>query len=123
MRLTRRAFRRLVQQALDELPPEVGNALHNAAITVQDWPTRKQLAVAGLSELYELFGLYEGVPLVDRDHYAMALPDKITLFQRPLEGACQSSEELLKEIKVTLVHEIAHHLGWSDAALERLGYG
>lgn len=122
MRLTRRAFRRLVQQAIAELHPEVLQVLDNVAIVVEDTPTPEQLGRVDLDEQVTLFGLYEGIPLTERAGYSMVLPDKITLFQRPLEAATSSSEELKEEIKTTIVHEIAHHVGWSDADLERMGY-
>ncbi|MSQ13648.1 MAG: metallopeptidase family protein [Dehalococcoidia bacterium] len=122
MRLTRRAFRRLVQQAIAELHPEVLQVLDNVAIVVEDTPTPEQLGRVDLDEQVTLLGLYEGIPLTERAGYNMVLPDKITLFRRPLEAATSSSGELKEEIKTTIVHEIAHHVGWSDADLEQLGY-
>lgn len=122
MRLIRRAFRRLVQQAIAELHPEVLQVLDNVAIVVEDTPTPEQLGRVDPDEQVTLLGLYEGIPLTRRAGYSMVLPDKITLFQRPLEAATSSSEELKEEIKTTIVHEIAHHVGWSDADLERMGY-
>jgi predicted Zn-dependent protease with MMP-like domain len=122
MRLTRRAFRRLVQQAIAELHPEVLQVLDNVAIVVEDTPTPEQRGRVDLDEQVTLLGLYEGIPLTQRAGYNMVLPDKITLFQRPLEAATSSSEDLKEEIKTTIVHEIAHHVGWSDADLERMGY-
>ena len=122
MRLTRRAFRRLVQQAIAELHSEVLQVLDNVAIVVEDTPTPEQLGRVDLGEQVTLLGLYEGIPLTERTGYSMVLPDKITLFRRSLEAATSSSEELKEEIKTTIVHEIAHHVGWSDADLERMGY-
>ena len=122
VRLTPRAFERLVASAVDALPPDVLAVLENVAVMVQEWPSRDQLGYAEDGDRYGLLGLYEGVPQIDREGYNMALPDRITLFQRPLEAVCDSREELAEEVRVTVVHEIAHHLGWTDADLERLGY-
>jgi predicted Zn-dependent protease with MMP-like domain len=123
MRLTHRAFRRLVRRALEELPPEVLAVLDNVSIVAEDNPTPAQLEHAGNEAHATLLGLYEGIPLTDRTNYGMVLPDKITLFQRPLEEVTSSSDELLHEIKKTIVHEVAHHVGWSDEAIHRMGYG
>jgi len=122
VRLSPRAFERLVASAVDALPAEVVDALENVAIMVQEWPSDEQLDYSGDDDPYGLLGLYEGIPQTDREGYNMALPDRITLFQRPLEDACNSRAELAEEVQVTVVHEIAHHLGWSDPDLERLGY-
>lgn len=123
VRLSPRAFERLVARAVDALPAEVVDALENVAIMVQEWPTDEQLDYSSDDDPYGLLGLYEGIPQTEREGYNMALPDRITLFQRPLEDVCNSRAELAEEVQVTVVHEIAHHLGWSDPDLERLGYG
>ncbi|MEE2656059.1 MAG: metallopeptidase family protein, partial [Chloroflexota bacterium] len=75
------------------------------------------------SDYYRLLGLYEGVPLVDRMNYTMVLPDRVTLFQRPLEAMCATVQELQFEIQTTIVHELAHHLGWGDEDIHRMGFG
>lgn len=122
MRLTHRRFGRLVAEAVAALPEEVQAAMENVSIMVQEWPSEEQLASGEPDNRYSLLGLYEGIPRTDRSSYNLVLPDRITLFQRPLEAACGSREELEQEVRVTIVHEIAHHLGWSDEELERLGY-
>jgi predicted Zn-dependent protease with MMP-like domain len=123
LRITRREFRRLVAQAVAGLPPQVAAALENVDILVQEWPSAQQLASGEPGNRYSLLGLYEGIPRTERTStYNLVLPDRITLFQRPLEAACASREELQEEVQATVVHEIAHHLGWSDDDLERLGY-
>lgn len=104
------------------MPQPVLDVLDNVAIVVENTPSEEQRGKVELDEGHTLFGLYEGVPLTQRStHYGMVLPDKITLFQRPLEAATASSDELREEIKTTIVHEIAHHVGWSDADLHRMG--
>jgi predicted Zn-dependent protease with MMP-like domain len=122
VRLTPRRFERLVASAVDALPVDVLAVLENVAVMVQEWPSRDQLEYTEEGDRYGLLGLYEGVPQTERDGYNMALPDRITLFQRPLEAVCGTRDELAEEVRVTVVHEIAHHLGWTDADLERLGY-
>ena len=122
MRLSRREFRRLVLQALQELPSEVEHALENVAILVEDWPGDEDLESTGTEGSYRLFGLYTGVPLPEREGRLSPLPDTITLFQRPIESACASREEMVREIRVTLLHEVGHYLGMGEDDLERLGY-
>ena len=119
--LTRRAFRRLVLQALDALPPDIRAFLDNVDVVVQDWPAREQLRHMGSSSPYDLLGLYEGVPQTERFDYNLTLPDKITLFQRPLEALCDTREEVVHQVQVTVAHEVAHHLGIDDDRLEALG--
>ena len=124
MLMTRRAFRRLVQQAMDELPQQVLSVLDNVSIVVESEPSEEQRERMRIAEHDSLYGLYEGVPLTQRtSYYGMVLPDKITLFQRPLEMDASSSEELLVQVKRTIVHEIAHHVGWNDKDIRRMGFG
>ena len=122
VRLSPLAFERLVARAIDDLPAEVMDVLENVAIMVQEWPSPDQLEYTDEGDGGSLLGLYEGIPQTERDGYNLALPDRITLFQRPLEAVCDTREELEEEARTTIVHEIAHHVGWSDADLERLGY-
>ena len=122
MRISRREFGRLVAQAVVELPQEVHDVLDNVNIMVQDWPSPQQLESGDPNDPHSLLGLYEGIPQTDRGNYNFALPDRITLFRRPLAEVCESHEDLREEVRDTVVHEIAHHLGWSDEDLERLGY-
>ena len=123
MRLTRRAFERLVQEAVEELPPAILDSLENVALLVEDWPSEEYLREAGESQPASLFGLYVGVPLPDRYGGLPPLPDTITLFQRPIEQACRSREEVVREVKITVVHEVGHFLGLGEEDLHRLGYG
>ncbi len=123
MRLTRREFERLVRQAFDGLPPYMAEAIDNVAILVEDWPEAVDLQAAEIPADSQLFGLYTGVPLSERGGWQPPLPDRITLFQRPLEEACSSREQVVHEIRVTLLHEVGHYLGMSEEDLERLGYG
>jgi predicted Zn-dependent protease with MMP-like domain len=115
-------FYELVERALGGLPPELADLLDNVAIVVDDWPGYSTPLVAdGPDET--LYGLYEGVPLTERGagYYGM-LPDKITIFRGPLERDF-SRQELEEQIRITVVHEIAHHFGIDEERLEELGWG
>ncbi|MFC2026441.1 metallopeptidase family protein [Chloroflexota bacterium] len=115
-------FEELVSAAIDDLPDEFVTKLENVDVLVQDWPTADQLRRAGLKHGYMLLGLYEGVPRTERgQHYGLVPPDKITIFQRPIEGKCkQSNIEIATEIGKVVRHEIAHHFGIGDARLEQI---
>lgn len=130
----RQRFDRIVARALDDLPPEVVAMLDNVLITVENEPTAEQLALgradAGshedgtVSGEATLFGLYEGVPQTRRGaDYHLLPPDRITLFRGPLERACASPQAMAREIRVTVMHEIGHHLGFEEEALADLGIG
>lgn len=114
-------FERLVRQALEELPDEIRLRMDNVDVVVESVATRNQLVGSGLDEGEFLLGLYEGIPLPDRYGYDLVLPDKITLFQRSIESICSSDQEVLAEIRETVVHEVAHHFGIGDDELGRLG--
>ena len=120
LRLSLREFHKLVEEAMEDLPPAVQEVMENVTVMVEPWPSREQLESTEISDRYGLLGLYEGIPLTDRDAYNMVLPDRISLFHHPLEAVCSSVEELAEEVRATIIHEIAHHVGWSDEDLERL---
>lgn len=123
MRLTRREFNTAVEKAMEELPPRIQNVLENVAILVEEWPGQDDLDVADEEADGSLFGLYTGVPLPEREGGPPPLPDIITLFKRPIESACGDREQVVHEIRVTLLHEVGHYLGMGEEDLERLGYG
>ncbi len=117
-----RQFERLVAGALDGLPDEVLAMLDNVEVVVEDWPSDAQLTRDGASG-ETLFGLYEGIPLTERGNgYSMVLPDKITIFRRPLERTFRSRQELMRQVRITVVHELGHHLGMDEDRLEALGW-
>jgi predicted Zn-dependent protease with MMP-like domain len=123
-RLSDKAFDEVVQQALARIPMEIRQHLDNILITVQRRPSAEMLEEMGLPEGETLLGLYWGVPLIERSAIDPPLyPDTIYLFQEPLEQLCSTREELIEEIEITVVHEVAHFLGLSDAQLDALGYG
>ena len=114
-------FSQLVARAIDNLPEEFLNKLENVDVVVEDYPTRSQLYKSKLKRNETLLGLYEGVPQTNRGaHYGMVLPDKITLFQKPIESQCHTDKEIHAEITKVLKHEIAHHFGISDARLREI---
>jgi predicted Zn-dependent protease with MMP-like domain len=120
----RRRFERLVARALDDLPPQVAAMLDNVEVVVEDEPTPEQIGqrpTAG-GEDDSLFGLYEGVPLTQRGNaYSLVLPDKITIFRGPLERACRSPAAIVREVRVTVAHELGHHFGLEEDRLAELG--
>ena len=120
----RARFEELVIEAIDELPDDILAMLDNVEIVVADAPTAHQLDEAGdLDEGEMLLGLYEGIPLTDRTgSYSLVLPDKITLFQEALESVCPDDATLRNEVRVTVIHELAHHFGISDRRLRELGW-
>jgi predicted Zn-dependent protease with MMP-like domain len=130
----RQRFERIVVRALDGLPPEVVAMLDNVEVIVEDEPTAEQLALgqgypephgsAGNDAEETLFGLYEGVPLTRRgSDYHLVPPDRITIFRGPLERACASPQAIAREVRVTVMHELGHHLGFEESGLESLGLG
>jgi len=120
--MERERFEELVEKAVEGLPAKFKERLENIAITVEDWPTPKQLKEAGLRDRRDLLGLYEGIPLPNRGSgYNMVLPDRITIFQKPIEMHYRSDERIVRKIQDTVRHEIAHYFGISDARLKEIG--
>ena len=116
-------FETLVEQALADLPAEILQHMDNVAITVADWPSAGELKRAGRTHPGQLFGLYEGVPLTKRGaHYNLVTPDRIIIYRGPLQAVCRTPAALREQIRRTVVHEIAHHFGISEAHLRELGY-
>lgn len=123
MRVGQRAFERLVADALDSLPDAILRLLDNIAVVVADEPTAHQMQRVGLAANEVLLGLYEGIPRTERaSGYGAVLPDKVTIFQRGIEEMCDTEDELVDAVRHTVVHELAHHLGISDARLIDLGF-
>ena len=113
--MSAREFQEAVGDALDAVPAELMSLLDNVVFLIEDEPP---------ADDRDLLGIYEGTPLTERgDGWAGSLPDRITIFRGPLARMCDDREELLDEIAVTVVHEIAHHFGIDDARLHDLGWG
>jgi predicted Zn-dependent protease with MMP-like domain len=122
--MDREKFKRLVAEAIGSLPSQFLAKLENIDVVVEDWPTQMQLAKAGVRRGETLLGLYEGVPLTKRGtHYGLVPPDKITIFQKPIEAKCRYDAEITAEIQRVVRHEIAHHFGIGDDRLEQLKRG
>ena len=105
-------FGELVADALDGLPPDLGRLMENVALVVDD-----------VSPPRGLLGLYEGIPLTERYEYGgLALPDRITVFRRAICAACDDEDDVVEQVRVTVVHEVAHHFGIGDDRLDELGW-
>ncbi|GAA3530149.1 metallopeptidase family protein [Nocardioides daeguensis] len=108
-------FDALVDRALDEIPEELARLVHNLVVLVEDEPPE--------GEPDDLLGLYDGVALTERGGgLHPQLPDRIFLFRGPLLDMCDDEEDLADEVRITVVHEVAHHFGIDDARLHDLGY-
>ena len=119
--MDRKKFESLVRNAIDILPGEFVSKLRNIDVVVEDRPSPGQVSRAGLRRGQTLLGLYEGVPQTKRGgHYGLVPPDKITIFQKPIEAMCKDDKEVIAEIKRVVKHEIAHHFGISDARLRQI---
>ncbi len=121
--ISREQFQNLVLQALSDLPEDVRHSLQNVDVVVDDVASMNQIVGTGIENAMDLLGLYEGIPLTERYGYDMVLPDKVTLFQKPIESICDTQEQMAEEISKTLIHEIAHHFGLDDDHLDRLESG
>lgn len=119
--MDRQRFEAIVIKAIEELPGEFKNKLENMEVVIEDWPSQRQLRQLGLGHNTQLLGLYEGIPQTKRgESYNLVPPDKITIFQKPIETKCRSDEEIRAEIGEVVRHEIAHHFGISDSTLRSI---
>ena len=108
-------FEELVSEALDTIPPELTRLIDNCVVLVEE---------EAPSGDPDLLGIYDGTPLTERDSsYSMVVPDRITLFRGPLLAMCEDEDEVVHEVRITVVHEVAHHFGIDDDRLHDLGYG
>lgn len=119
--MERETFEALVVRALDNLPPEFQHRLENVDIVVEDWPSPWQLRQAKRSHPNQLLGLYQGVPQTRRGRgYGLVLPDKISVFQKPIEAQCRFGNEIEARIEEVVRHEVAHHFGLDEKTLRRI---
>lgn len=113
--MTREAFEQLVNEGVRAIPQKFLDKLSNVVVVIEDEPTEEQLEHNRVRRGWTLFGLYEGVPQTARgSSYGWVLPDKITIFQKPIEEAAASREEIKELVKDTVWHEIAHHFGMNE---------
>ncbi len=109
-------FDELVSAALDRVPPALADLMDNCVVLVEDRPPEDAPP--------DLLGLYEGIPLTERgEFYSAVLPDRILIFREPILAFCRTYDEVVEEVHITVVHEIAHHFGIDDDRLHELGYG
>jgi predicted Zn-dependent protease with MMP-like domain len=119
--MTRERFRQLVDEALESIPDDFREAMTNIAIVIEQEPTMTQLDEVGLEPPETLLGLYEGTPLTERQWaHGNVLPDKITLFQGPIEADSESEDDIVVAIGETLIHEIGHYFGLSEEEIEEI---
>ncbi len=116
-------FENLVDEAIDSIPEPLFRYMENVEILVEEWPTQAQRRSVEIGEGNLLLGLYEGIPLTGRtSNYGLVLPDKITIFRRPILMVTPPNDEAIRsQIRRTVLHEIAHHFGISDERLVELG--
>jgi len=114
-------FERLVERALAGIPSPFRESLAEVAIVIDDLPTPDQLDENDLDADGTLYGLYEGVPRTEYGADWVAAPNRITLFRLPLEEDFPDPDDLAEEVRITVIHELAHHLGIDDARLHELG--
>lgn len=124
MRLSRRQFDELLAQALADVPAPFAEHLANVVIGVEPYPSEQTVRELGLDDADDLLGLYTGTPMTERHaDDGGNLPDSIVLYQRNIEEACDSEEDVVREIRTTLLHEIGHYFGMDETELDDLGYG
>ncbi|MET8861984.1 metallopeptidase family protein [Nonomuraea sp. NPDC004580] len=110
--VSRQRFEELVAEALDTIPPDLTRAMSNVVVTVVDDAPEP-----------DLLGLYTGVPLTERgDWYSAVLPDRIEIYRNPICEICDSEQDVIDEVRITVIHEVGHHFGIDDARLHELGW-
>lgn len=126
IRMSPERFEQLVARALGLLPPEFEAHMDNVSVVIRERPGEELLRSLGSDpdDPHDtLFGLYEGIPLIERRHDDLLLPDQITIFREPLLEYCRSEDEVVDEVRITVLHEVGHFFGMDEARLDELGYG
>ena len=113
MQMSAEEFEEHVAEALDTIPAELATLIDNCVILVEGYPP---------PDLAGTLGLYSGIPLTERGQFYTGLPDRIQIFRYPILAICDTPEEVIEEIRITVIHEIAHHFGIDDDRLHELGY-
>jgi predicted Zn-dependent protease with MMP-like domain len=115
MRVPPEEFEALVEQALDGLPEEFADLLDNVAVVVEEEPDADDLEALGLDpETDDLFGLYVGVPLTERDSFYSAMPDRVEIYRGPILRNCDNRRQVIREVRDTVIHELGHHFGMEE---------
>lgn len=119
--MTRERFSKLVEDALREIPRRFRNAMTNVAVVVEEEPSDEILEDMEIGPDDTLFGLYHGTPLTERGWgYGNALPDRISIYQNPIEEACEDDEEIRDCVAETVIHEFGHYFGMSEEEIEEI---
>lgn len=119
--MTKDRFTRLVEETLRDIPHQFREAMKNVAVVVEDEPSPELLEEMEMEPDDTLFGLYQGIPLTERDsHYGNTLPDRISIYQRPIEEACEDDEDIRLCIAETVIHEFGHYFGLSEEEIEEI---
>ena len=117
--MNKERFEQLVKEGIEAIPKRFLEKLDNVDIIIEDEPSEEQMRKLKLGKGSKLFGLYEGVPQTKRRHYTWVMPDKITIFQKPIESVYSADEEIKEQVKKTVWHEIAHHFGMGEGRVRR----
>jgi len=121
VRVSRGEFEALVEEALAQLPEEFAEALDNVAVMVEEEPSDDDLEGVGIDpddpDRDELFGLYQGTPLTDRDSFYSALPDRVLIYRGPILRSCSTRREVIREVRETVQHELGHYFGMEEDEL------
>ena len=119
--MTRERFKKLVEEALNDIPKEFRDALKNIAIVVEDEPPDELLQEMEIEFPDTLFGLYQGTPLPERgSNYGNALPDKVSIYQGPIEDSCTDTDDIRACVAETVIHELGHYFGMSEEQIEEI---
>ena len=122
--MERAHFRQLVREAVAELPRELLERVQNVAIVIEWRPTARDRKAAGVGPGRTLLGLYHGIPLTQRgEYYNLVPPDKISIYQEPIEEFCRDDDEVREQVRKTVLHELGHYFGIDDDRLHELGMG
>ena len=121
MLLNKEEFENIVNEAIDDLPKKFKVKMHNVAVFIEDYATPAQLKRLGIHSRYGLFGLYEGYRQSSRRNVGPVLPDRITIFKKPILRSCRNKAECRSRIISTVKHEIAHHFGSDEVGARKAG--
>lgn len=115
MRVSPEEFEELVRRALDQLPEQFAELLENVAVVVEEEPSDEDLISVGLDpQVDDLLGLYQGVPITERDSFYSAMPDRVAIYRGPILRLCRSRREVIREVRDTVVHELGHYFGLEE---------
>ncbi len=124
MKLSLEDFEKLVDEALESIPPAFEQYMEGLAIDIEPMPDDETLDEMGIDDPRDLLGLYRGTPLTSRSvEHSFRLPDSVVIYQRNLERMCRTRKQLVHQIRKTILHEVGHHFGMDEDELDEIGYG